>query len=222
MAFGALAMAVVGGLIFRGEYETQQTATRTFTIDQDFTKVRKILVRFDGAKKLVEMGGDTYLEQKWSDVDAKLGAENLLNPDWHLELDGVLKVQTHDAYVGDQDLDLTQKVVITVDMLHSDVKMKEPAGRLHNYALITNFDRQEPESAKPPETGGAVELATAGTTKVELKLTEKILTDPPWFAHGIADRRVKASVEKRLEHQEEAIRKFIADHIDEVPMFPLR
>jgi hypothetical protein len=55
-----------------------------------------------------------------------------------------------------------------------------------------------------------------------LALTQEILTDAPWFAHGIADRRVLASVEKTLENQEAAIRKVIADNIGDVPVFPLR
>jgi hypothetical protein len=57
---------------------------------------------------------------------------------------------------------------------------------------------------------------------VDLALTQEILTDAPWFAHGIADRRVLASVERTLANQETAIRKVIAENIGDVPVFPLR
>jgi hypothetical protein len=49
-----------------------------------------------------------------------------------------------------------------------------------------------------------------------------ILTDAPWFAHGIADRRVRQSAERTLANQERAIRKLIQENIDDVPLFPLR
>ena len=62
----------------------------------------------------------------------------------------------------------------------------------------------------------------SNSTVVDLALTQEILTDAPWFAHGIADRRVLASVEKTLANQETAIRKVIADNIGDVPLFPLR
>jgi hypothetical protein len=55
-----------------------------------------------------------------------------------------------------------------------------------------------------------------------LQLAQRILTDAPWFAHGIADRRVRASVEQTLANQEAAIRKLVADNIDDVPLLPLR
>ena len=52
-----LVFAIILPLVRGGEYETEQTATRSFTLDQNFTVVRKILVRKDGAKQLVTMGG---------------------------------------------------------------------------------------------------------------------------------------------------------------------
>jgi hypothetical protein len=64
--------------------------------------------------------------------------------------------------------------------------------------------------------------AETGKTKVSLELTQMILTHAPWFAHGIADRRVRESAERTLANQERAIRKLIAENIDDVPLFPLR
>jgi hypothetical protein len=61
-----------------------------------------------------------------------------------------------------------------------------------------------------------------GKTSVDLELTQQILTDAPWFAHGIADRRVRESAETTLANQESALRTLIADNIVDVPLFPLR
>jgi hypothetical protein len=202
-----VAMAVVGGVFVRGEYETEQTATRSFTIDQNFTVVRKILVRRDGAKQLVTMGGGSvFRDQKWSDVGGEIDSVKLIGSDWRLELHGVLQVTTRDDYVGDQDIDLAQDVEITPDKLHSQVNLTKPAQRLRDYQMTTHFDRDAADSG----------------TRIELVLTERILTDAPWFAHGIADRRVRASVERTLANQEAAIRKLVEENLDDVPLLPLR
>ena len=199
--------AVVIGLIFRGEYETEQAATREFVIKEDFTSVRKILVRKNAAQQLVTMGGGSeFIAQKWSGGDMSVDSRQLLDPQWRLQLHGVLEVRTKDDYVGQQEIALEQDVNIEQDFLHSEVKLNKPAQRLRDYRMTTHFARD----------------AAAGGSRVRLELAERILTDAPWFAHGIADRRVKASVEKTLANQEAAIRKLIADNIHDVPLLPLR
>jgi len=202
-----LVVAVVGGLVFRGKYETTQTATRTFDLEQNFTVVRKILVRKDGAKQIVTMGGGSvFLSQKWSGGDVDIESLTPLDPKWDIDLEGTLRVRTNDDYVGVQDIALAQTVAIDPNALHSEVKLKEPAERLRGYEMTTDFRRDDADKG----------------TRITLELSQTILTDCPWWAHRIADRRVLASVEKTLANQEAAIRKFIAENLDDVPVFPLR
>ncbi len=203
----ALTAAVVAvGLVFRGQYETEQAATRTFHLTEDFTPVRKILVRKDGAKQIVTMGGGSeFISQKWSSVGGEVDPATLLAADWRLELHGTLRVRTKDEYIGEHEIALEQDVVIQADFLHSEVELDKPAERLRDYRMTTHFERDP-----------------SGGTRVELKLAQRILTDAPWFAHGIADRRVRASVERTLANQETAIRRLIAENIDDVPLLPLR
>lgn len=210
----ALAAAVVAlglGLIFRGEYLTGQTATRTFTLPEDFTKVRKILVRTDGAKQIITMGGDSeFVDQKWSgigvDVEPGKVLEMMFDPEFHLELFGELTVRSRDEYIGQPLVKLKQHVTIEVDFLNSAVNLAEPTERLRGYRMTTRFERA------PNDAG----------SRITLELTQQILTDAPWFAHGIADRRVRASAERALENQERAIRQLIAANRDNVPLLPLR
>ena len=46
------------------------------------------------------------------------------------------------------------------------------------------------------------------------------MTHAPWFAHKIADRRVRESAEQILANQEVAIRGLIDEHKDKVWLFP--
>ena len=201
-----LIAAVVAGLALRGEYATTQTAKLSFTIDENFTDVRKILVRNDSAKQIVAMGGGSdFISQDWTAGGGELAPLDLVDPNWRLELHGTLRVRTKDPYIGAHEINLDQEVQITPDRLDSQVTLMEPGERLKRYDMTTAFSRGD-----------------AGKSRVDLELTQEILTDAPWFAHGIADRRVRQSAEKTLANQKTAIRKLIAEHIDDVPLLPLR
>ena len=204
-----LAGVIVLSLVLNREYPSTQTARRSFTIDQDFTDIRKILVRNDAAKQIVAMGGGSeFLSQDWRTIgfESDRPLDELINPNWRVQLHGTLRVRTKDEYVGEHNIELGQDVEIKPDFLNSEVHLKGPAERLKQYNMKTRFHRDE-------QTGKA---------KVDLELTQEILTDAPWFAHGIADRRVRESAEKTLANQERAIRQLIAENKDNIPVFPLR
>lgn len=209
-----LVVGVVAGFFVRGEYVTEQTAERTFTIAEDFTKVRKIMVRNNAAKEIVTMGGDSeFIDQKWEggDVDLgekKVGEGKLLDMlagggDWQIDLTGELQVRTTDEYIGKNEIKLQQVVKIVPDEIDSQVRLKKPGEKLLDYQMSTNLGRDEKQ------------------TKVTLMLTQKIKTEAPWWAHSVADRRVKASAAKTLENQEAAMRELIEEKGDDVGLLPL-
>lgn len=210
-----LVVAVVAGLIWRGEYTTEQTAELSFVIEEDFTKIRKIMVRTEAAKEIVTMGGGSeFVEQTWEGGTASAAGQDLgkailqnvfsTEPDWELKLSGKLKVRTLDEYIGKNVVTLKQDVVIKPDYLQSDTDLQQGSERLLGYAMTTRLEREEEH------------------TRIKLKLTQKIKTDAPWFAHAIADRRVRASAEKTLTNQEAAMRQLITDNRDKNWLFPLR
>jgi hypothetical protein len=215
IAIAVLLLAVVAGVLLPGEHTTEQAVERSFTIDEDFTKVRKIMVRTNAAKEIVTMGGDSeFIEQRWEDGSAELGGEKIgqallrsalsEDPDWKLELRGTLKVRLLDDTIGHEVIELQQKVEIVPDRLQSHVKLKRGTERLLGYTMNTTLVRAEDH------------------TRVELELRQKIKLDLPWFAHGIASRRVRAAAEKSLANQDRAIRQLLKENADKAGLFPLR
>ncbi len=195
-------------------YVSQQTVERTFVIDQDFTKVRKIMVRTDASKEIITMGGTSeFVEQKWEGGSVQAEGENIAeallktvlspDPNWSLKLDGILKVRTLDDYVGHEVVTLQQAVQIQPNFIDSQSQLTEGSERLLDYALTTRLERE------------------GDHTRVTLKLMQKIKTHAPWFAHGIADNRVRASAARSLEKQEAAMTKLIDDNKDKDWLFPL-
>lgn len=188
--------AIVAGLVLRGEYATTRNVERSFVLEDDFTKVRKILVRTNAAKRIVAMTGDSeFVDQQWNTIGAGLEGERLLDLKWELELEGALLVRTRDPYIGEQEIALRQVVQIDPDRVESEVELVRPEKRLLQYSMSTHFRRQ-----------------ADGSTLVHQRLTQEILTDAPWFAHWIADRRVSASARQALANQEVAIRQVIAEN----------
>jgi hypothetical protein len=191
---------VASALILPREYATEQTVEKSFTIDEDFTKVRKILVRTNALKQIITMTGESeFVDQKWTAVGGGLESLNPLDLGWNLELHGTLKVRTLDPYVGQNEVMLAQEVKIDRDQLHSDIELTEGSKRLLGYEMTVWFFREQP----------------GDKTRVEQRLSQTILTDAPWFAHGIADRRVRASAERALANQERAIRAVIDENRDQ-------
>lgn len=191
-----LALALSAYLLPR-DYATTQTLDKSFGIDLDFTTVRKILVRTDALKRIITMTGESeFIDQKWTAVGGGFDSLNPLDLDWKIELHGTLKVRTLDPYVGQNEITLAQEVKIDRDQLHSDIELTKGSERLLDYQMTVWFFRDQ-------ETG---------KTRVQQRLSQEILTDCPWFAHGIADRRVRASVERALRNQERAIRTVIEEN----------
>lgn len=209
-----LLLAVVAGLLLPGAYTTEQAAERSFDVEEDFTKVRKIMVRTNAAKELVMMGGDSeFVEQQWSDGSAEFSGKNLgqallrsalsEDPDWKLNLKGTLKVRTLSDTIGHEVIDLRQDVEIVPDWLQSQVRLKRGTRRLLGYSMTTRLARVKDH------------------THVELKLAQKLKIKLPWFAHGVADRKVHAAVEQSLAGQERAIRQLLMENADKAGLFPL-
>ena len=212
--FGVLLVAFAASWVLTGEYTTEQTAERSFVINEDFTKIRKIMVRTNAAKEIITMGGTSeFVDQKWEEgsvqTDAATFGEALLKtvfsaePNWKLQLKGILKVRTLDEYVGREVVTLEQNVEITPDFINSVSDMIEGSERLLGYQLTTRMSREEDH------------------TRIDLKLTQKIKTHAPWFAHGIANRRVKESAARSIEKQEGAMIELIEANKDQTWLFPL-
>ena len=80
----------------------------------------------------------------------------------------------------------------------------EGSERLLDYAMTTQLMRE------------------ADHTRINLKLMQEIKTHAPWFAHGIANRRVRASAASALEKQEAAMIRHIEENQDKGEgLFPL-
>jgi len=139
---GLMVLLVISARLLPRDYPTTQTVEREFTLDDDFTLVRKILVRTDASKRIVTMTGDSeFIDQQWQAVGGGLDSIAIFDPKWRLQLHGTLRVRTRDPYIGEHEIALSQQVQIDPDQLRSDVELEEPSKRLLEYEMMTWFLR---------------------------------------------------------------------------------
>ena len=188
---GLLLLAAVAGYwLWPREELCAQIARNEFVIDEDFSKVRKILVRTKATEKIVALGESSEF------VGEQQQLEGIKFSDFKLSLGvaGELKVRTDDPYVGQHLITLDQDVELNLDRLVSQLSLAEGSDRLRGYDCRTEFGRDGEKTV----------------VNCELKLTIK--TTAPRIAVGYANRRVKESAQAALDTQERAIRKVVEDN----------
>lgn len=184
--------------------EVPSSATHTFTIDQSMERVRKILVRTNAVKKIVAMADAKLMDQKW--LNMQLDVEgSILKRDWQVGGDGELTVEMNDSYLGTHELVLAQQVDIRPQRLESKNNLKEPTGPIQQY--------QSTVTLSPDELGNA---------SIECTLDLQVNTNANWLIASRVEREIKASAEKSLRRQEQAIRDVVAEQDGKLLILPDR
>lgn len=176
-------------------YPVEVSQSGSFMIDMPFEEVRKIMVRSNACKEIINADpGSKLISQKWDNTNFHLGKIDFLHPHWQVNAEGQLKVEFTDSYIGTAVADLTQTVTIVPDKIESLIKLNSPQGRLLGYSVATEMFSKD------------------GKSEVKQTLQLKIETPAPWFARGYARSRVKASAKRIVKAMEQHILKAVKQH----------
>ena len=190
VGFGLLVWSAIGN-----HYVVDVTHSHHFRVDMPFDELRKIMVRTNAAREIMDAGKDSKLiSKKWDNKNFDLGKISLRNPNWHINAVGELKIQFDDPYIGKAIAPFTQNVALTPNSIDSLVKLKKPTGRLIGYDVTTRMFPKKNES------------------EVEQTFQMKIETPAPWFAHWYARMRVRRSARRILREQEKHILAAVREH----------
>ena len=185
------------------EITVESSATHEFTINEPMTRVRKILVRTNAAKKVVAMSDGRLVDQELDDVDFKRG-DKLLDGKWKLDGDSKLNVEINDAWLGKVDLQIEQQADVQKEKLLVSNKMVESSGGITKYNSSMSLT---------PTSGG-------GDAKFETSLSLEITTKANFFTKSAVERNIKAAAGKALETQEEAFRQIVKDKDGDLLILP--
>ena len=201
-----VALLIAGALVFafspQQELEVTSSAVHQFTIDEPMERVRKILVRTNAVKKIVAMSDAELKGQKWLDMGFEMPGK-LLDRNWHVEGEGKLGVLIKNSYIGDNQITLNQAVDIKRQRLHVTNELDQPAGAIRDYDSVMTLT--------PDDIGNA-----AFETKLELK----IKTTANWITKSKVEKEIKASAEKSLQRQEQAIREAVQEQDGKMFILP--
>lgn len=176
-------------------YVVDVTESGSFKVDLPFEELRKIMVRSDACKEIINADpGSKLISQKWDNTNFQLGKIDFLHPHWQVEAQGQLKVEFTDHYIGKAVADLNQSVTIVPDKIESLIKLKNPQGRLLGYSVATEMFSKD------------------GKSEVKQTLQLKIETPAPWFARGYARSRVKSSARRIVKSMQKHILAAVKKH----------
>ena len=138
LAIGALVVVLAlaaSTLVVSNRYATTQTAELSFTLPDDFAKVRAILVGSEATKQIIIRARDNdFLDEKWTALKPNANG---------LEMNAKLKVRSRDDYIGRPIVRLKQVVNIKSDEILSDIALEEPSERLWEFEISTHYHSKQ-------------------------------------------------------------------------------
>jgi hypothetical protein len=198
LALFAVAAAITAAIFWPRDFAVRQTGREVFYLDLPFERVSQILVLTEATDDILTLGeiGDLK-EYTWVERPGVTELFGMLASDVDLHARAAMKVQTVDEeYVGSHLISLQQNIDIRKEELTSAIELEIGTERLKDYVNHTRFS---PDGKR---------------TQVETSVTLDILVTAPPVARPYAARRVRASAERKVASQVQAIRDVIEANKD--------
>ncbi len=182
---------------------SETTATSVYFIDKDFDEVRPIIVRTNSTKELATLDNSELTHQEWLSLKFKM--LSLLRMRWNIKGTAKLVVKVDDPELGEQVLNLYQKIYINPDKIDSKVWLNKPCSHILDYRIRVKFERDGDR--------------TKVTTKIYLKIKHTIPFNYHWKEY--MDGKAKEAGERSLKRNEAGVRAFIKKYEGKKLSLPL-
>lgn len=176
-------------------HHTHVNVNHSFVVNEDFTKVKKILIRTNVLERIAELSGATIEDSKWQ--NATVGMVRLTR--WDVAVEGDLRVRVREL---SGVLYIKQKTLISNDVIDTLLTLKEPTPPLQSYIDRTIFERQ-----------------SNGTTLVKMQLQMDVAKKLPTPFHNHMDRIVWTNV--NVTAAEHELKKIIDEYKDQRIIIPI-
>ena len=128
-------LAMVGFHFFVPRHASSSKKVLTYTIDQPFDRVRKILIKTDSLEEIVQGQHGEVLHQEWYNLN--VSADRIFGGEgWDINGSGTFVVRTEDPDAGELVLHFHQTVEITKTGMTSRSWLVSPVGNLKAYETI--------------------------------------------------------------------------------------
>lgn len=213
IACGLVGLALLAGLAWYClspvMHTSTATATRTFSLEVDFSRFRQLMIRKSPTAAIVSHGGMKLIDETVQDLKVDRSKDdrpilNAIRGQSKIELDAVrtLTVELNDPHIKTEQLTLRQIADIDIDQLR-----------------VTSTGVGQQQSVKAYETV-LMAKSEGNRSTVTLDVAMTIEIDVPRLFTGVADQRIQEASEKALADQQDAITQFVIDHADESIILP--
>ena len=111
--------------------------TGSYQIDQSFDRVRKIMIRGDCLREMVEYQHGELISHDWSNLT--ISAERLIQG-WDVDGTGFFTVRVNDPDAGQMILDFRQDIHIDQSWMESRTTLVRPVGHLKEYTIVMRME----------------------------------------------------------------------------------
>ncbi len=191
------------------EHKSTASSQQQFTLEVDFDKFRQIMVRKNATKAISAHSGMKLLDEQVGDFELEIPEQKrpLLNAllgqsRAKLSAQKQITVSLNDPYLDADHITLTQLADVQPDSMSVRTASTEPAGNLTKYTTELSASR-----------------LNAATT-VTISIDQTVQLHVPRLFTSRADRQVQQAADKAIEEQHQAIRDFIAEHVNERIIMP--
>lgn len=185
------------------------TSQRSFVIDTEFDKFRKIMVRKNATAAIIAHSGMQLLDEQLQGVaiDTTEDDRPILNAlrgksQADLAATKQIVVSLKDPALNADRLSLTQQANIELDRLHVRTTASQAAGNLEAYETTLTA---VPDGDK---------------TKVSLTIDQIVRVTVPKLFQSQAESRVQEAADKATREQEKAIQQFVAQFANQAIILP--
>ncbi len=212
LAIATLLLATAGVLAWQMtsvSHAARGYSERSFVIDADFDKFRKIMVRKDATAAIVANSGMELIEEQLQglSLDTANDEHPILNAlrgksKSDLVATKQLVVSLEDPALEADRLSLTQQAAIEPHQMRVHTKANQPAGNLEDYTATLTA---EPEGGK---------------TKVIVTVEQTVRVKVPKMFVSHADGRVQEAADESTRQQQQSITEFVAQYADQTFVLP--
>jgi len=170
---------------------SQGAAEDIYYIDEDFDRVRRILVRTNSLEEIVSNQHGEVLHQSWHNLN--VSADRLRGP-WDINGHGEFIVRTNDPDAGPLILRFRQVIHIGENSLVSESSLVEPVGNLKEYRTHMTMVRDGEK--------------TKVTNQITLKYERRLPTSYIEYMDQKVDESASSSLEKNRESMLSLVRRY--------------
>lgn len=183
-------LVVAGFYCSMTEHNSSSTESSEFVVEKPYFSVAKTIATKKTLEKIVEKEGGLVTNKEWIKFELELPRRPLKMKEFRLEGEQNFTVSKKDQYLGNINIDLTQKIHMDKNMLGISTDLKNPHASIKKYSKTIEIN--------PVENN-------INQTKIKIKSDISVSKKIPFFFEKSMDKRLNEINAKETDNVKKTI-----------------